>query len=162
MKNDFIHLCRLGNLEEAKQLLIENSDIDISARNDEAFCWACYNGHLEVAKWLLEVKPDINISNECTFRTACSKGHLEVAKWLLEKKSDINAKYAFIYFEVAKWLLGKKPDINISANNDEAFIFSCIYGYLEVVKWLQTLNPDIYYVEIANNKIVDYRLKKKK
>ena len=30
--------------------------------NDEGFIWACENGHLEVAQWLLSVKPDINIS----------------------------------------------------------------------------------------------------
>ena len=71
--------------------------------NDLAFRWACESGHLEVAKWLLSVKPDINISaqNEEAFSYACKKGHLEFAKWLLQMK----------------------PDINISANNEYAFEF---------------------------------------
>ena len=30
--------------------------------NEEGFIWACKNGYLEVAQWLLSVKPDINIS----------------------------------------------------------------------------------------------------
>ena len=48
-------------------------------------------GHLKVAKWLLEVKPDINISadNESAFRNVCQEGHLEIAKWLLKVKPDI-------------------------------------------------------------------------
>jgi len=103
----FVDLCRLGNLEGAKQLLKENPNINISASNEYAFCDACQNDRLEVAKWLLEIKPDINISvcNEYIFRWACENRHLEIAKWL------------------------------------------------------QTLCPDKYYLEIINNKIINYKIK---
>ena len=44
--------------------------------NEEGFFWACENGHLEVAKWLLSVKPDIditdNFNNENAFWYACA------------------------------------------------------------------------------------------
>jgi len=41
-------------------------------------------GHLHVAKWLLQVKPNINISaqKEDAFRWACLCKHLPVAQWL--------------------------------------------------------------------------------
>jgi hypothetical protein len=56
--------------------------------NNHAFREACVFGHLEVAKWLLSVKPDINISanNEEPFRLACFARKLEVAKWLQSLK----------------------------------------------------------------------------
>ena len=48
-------------------------------------------GHLEVAQWLLTVKPNIDISanNEYAFCCVCEYGHLEVAQWLLSIKPDI-------------------------------------------------------------------------
>ena len=67
-------------------------DIDISVENEEllckSFCKSCCNGCLEVAKWLLSVKPDINISSrdDFAFRWACHFRHLEVAKWLQSLK----------------------------------------------------------------------------
>ena len=44
------------------------------------------NGHLEVAKWLVESYLQINVSadNNYGFRYACANGHLEVAKWLVQ------------------------------------------------------------------------------
>ena len=92
---------------------------------------------LEVAQWMLSLKPDIDISshNECAFRSACEKGHLEVAKWLLSLK----------------------PDIDISANEEYAFKFACKNGHLEVAKWLCTLN-ETYYIEIdISGRINTYR-----
>jgi ankyrin repeat protein len=59
MNSTFQELCKKGNLEEIKQFYFDNPTIDISANNESAFQFACAYGHLEVAKWLLEMKPDI-------------------------------------------------------------------------------------------------------
>lgn len=52
----FIDLCANGDLEEAKQYLLNNPNINISVL---AFRYACANNHVEVCKWLLQICPDI-------------------------------------------------------------------------------------------------------
>ena len=36
--------------------------INVSANNNEAFIWACKNGHLHVAQWLYQITPSIDVS----------------------------------------------------------------------------------------------------
>ena len=59
-------------------------DIDISAEDEYSFKMACENNNLELAKWLLSVKPDI----EDAFVIACSFGNLEMSQWLLSLNTD--------------------------------------------------------------------------
>ena len=152
MEEQFINLCREGDLDELKQFLQNHPNID----NVTAFCYACWCGHLEFAKWLLHVNPDININIsiiEQAFCVACCNGQLELAQWLLHLKPDINisAKNEWVFretcihghLEVVKWLLSVKPDINISVNSAWVFHRTCEKGHLEVAKWLLSMNPDI-------------------
>ena len=123
--------------------------------NNVGFNWACSNGELEIAKWLVSVKPDIYISenNENAFNKACEYGYLELAKWLLLVKPDINIsvdnekafRYACINGKliVAQWLLSIKPDINISVEDEYAFCGACENNELEVAQWLLSVKPDI-------------------
>ncbi len=136
---EFINLCRRGDLEGAQEYLRLNPHTNISAYNAAAFISACENGHLNVAQWLLHVKPNINDSvyrNEMAFRGACYNGHLHVAQWLLQASRE------------------KGQEINISAFNNYAFIFACQNRHLDVAKWLATLNPKY---EIINEDSPDWR-----
>jgi len=83
------------------------------------FSITCENGHLDVAKWLYEIKPDIDISvyYEFAFKNSCKNGHLDVAKWLYEIKPDI--------------------DISCIDIND-------IYNH-QIIKWLDSLNKGLTY-----------------
>jgi hypothetical protein len=110
---------------------------------------------LDIAQWLLSVKPDIDISveNEYAFTKTCENGHLDIAQWLLSVNphTDISVEneYAFRWacenghFSVAKWLLQIKPDIDISAKSEHAFRGSCWNGHLELAQWLLQIKPDI-------------------
>jgi len=132
-------------------LILYNGCLNI----DKLFRNACKIGHLDFAKWLLNIKSDINISaqNEYAFRITCFNGHLDIAKWLL----DI------------------KPDIDTTSCNDMAFRYACCHckkrlylnewvfinnklvlreGHLEIAKLLQSLNPNKYEVNIKNKDIV--------
>jgi ankyrin repeat protein len=114
-------------------------DIDISAGGDDAFCFACYNGHLKVAQWLLHLKPtiDVFVYNNCAFGWACKNGHLAVAQWLVNLK----------------------PELNISDNNEYAFRYACKNGHLEVAQWLQSIIPNKYIITIQDGEIIDWKIK---
>ena len=57
VQSQFQNACKNGNLEEAKILLQNNPNINISADNEWAFKLACEKGHLEVAQWLQTLNP---------------------------------------------------------------------------------------------------------
>lgn len=167
--------CKWGLLADSQKIYEMRPDVNISADDECAFRWACLKGHLEVAQWLISVKPDIVISShisshdERVFRMSCHNGHLELAQWLLSVKPDINIsannEYAFCracyngHLKVAQWLLSVKPDIDLSADNEYAFRWACIWGYLELAQWLQSLQPNRYHLTVENGKITNWEVR---
>ena len=162
----FAETCKLGFLEYAKYLVNENK-IDIHIYGDYVFVLICYNGHKDVARWLVELgesdgytKIDIHANNDYAFRYSCLNGHKDVAQWLVElgesdgyTKIDIHAwnEYAFRYsckyghLDLAQWLinLGESSGytkIDIHADNDYAFMCSCKYGHKYIARWLVQLS----------------------
>ena len=57
MEEQFFDLIKNGSLQEIQEFYNNNPNINISADDEYAFCYACHNGRLEVAKWLLSLKP---------------------------------------------------------------------------------------------------------
>jgi len=87
--------------------VLDSYSKDILMKSKKGFIWNCENGHIDVAKWLLEIESNsfpyqpalsrtrislggvnIHADNECAFRWSCKNGHMNVAKWLLEIGSD--------------------------------------------------------------------------
>ena len=62
---EFITACAMGQLETAKQLLVENPEI-ITTKQYMQFGirQACYSGNLNIADWILSVNPDIENLDE--------------------------------------------------------------------------------------------------
>jgi hypothetical protein len=100
-----------------------NPLINVSLENEYPFRISCENGHLQMAQWLLNIKPTIQISifGEYAFTYACQHGHIDIAQWLLEVK----------------------PDIEVDYLNYSIFINTCKKGQLQVAQWLYSLHPEV-------------------
>lgn len=134
--NSTILLCSIisGNLELVKFILsinpsIINEDTRVQGHESDinvlsaAFMTALKNGHINICKYLLTIKPDINVSvlNFKAFSTCCRDGHLEAAKWFYQKYPQVSDSSAFqtaytysLYYtrlNVSNWLLSIKPDL---------------------------------------------------
>ena len=87
-------IARRGTLEEVKTLMKDNPDI-INTPNEKGFTpliLACYNGNIEVARFLIDHVKDINYrSNEGTALAGlCIRYNSELVEYLLQKKADPN------------------------------------------------------------------------
>jgi len=105
------------------QKTIELTGIYIDNRLFDAFDLACYFGHIDVVKRLLELKKNIHQNNEMAFFAACINGHTDIAKYLIELgettahgRIDIHAKCPLLkgtniitkiiceHYDLAEWL----------------------------------------------------------
>jgi FOG: Ankyrin repeat len=124
--------------------------MNISSILGRGLILACKNGHLEVAKFLVDKGAKIHADNDSALQHACSRGHLEVAKFLVDKGANIHADNDWAlrhackngHLEVAKFLVDKGAKIH--ADNDWALRHACSWGHLEVAKFLVDKGANIH------------------
>lgn len=158
---DFLDICSKGKLGVAKQMLermpeLRNKKFKGTTLIEEAFENACFEGHLDLAQWLLSVKPDIRISTkeEWLFKIVCMKCYFHVAQWLLSVEPNINISEGNNYLfydactrnqlDVVQWLYSVKPDMDITLGNHDSFKNACLMNNIAVAQWLQSLKPHLY------------------
>ncbi|KAM7148920.1 protein fem-1 homolog C isoform 2-T4 [Molossus nigricans] len=105
LKTAVFNAARDGKLRLLTKLLASKSKEEISSLISEktngatpllmAARAACFDGHLEIVKYLVEHKADLEVSNRhghTCLMISCYKGHKEIAQYLLEKGADVNRK----------------------------------------------------------------------
>lgn len=107
---------------------------------------SCFNGLIDIVKWLYSLRVDINAKNGEPLRLACTSGYLDLAKLLVAYGANINAvhkKYSSVFqatckygqIEIAKWLVDIGVDIDYHTIR-QAFDNACKQDNLEFAKWL--------------------------
>ncbi len=107
---------------------------------------ACYRGHLNIIKYLVEHGVNISVHHNKPLLRACKSGKLEIVKYIVERGvDDSNAlRCASIYnrYEIVKYLVEKGIDIH--ADNDIAVRRASELGHMRIVKYLVENGADIH------------------
>lgn len=173
----FAEACKYGDIHMINAIIeCSKNKIDIHKQHEEPFVKACQNGHIELAKWLIEyamfIDSPINIHSkkEASFRESCKNGHIEVAKWLTElDKIDIHYDYEDAFTNLCingdlpsvKWLVEYANSIESPIEYIDSLLFQRIssVGNLEIAKWLINYSESIgSYIDIHYEH--DYAFKK--
>ena len=115
-----------------------------------SFVWACANGHLDVAKYLVEQGAEIQDENNAALREASQAGRLNIVKYLVENGADIHVGLNYSlrwasengHFEVVKYLVESGADIH--AEQDYALRWAVNGGHLKIVKYLVEMGANIH------------------
>ena len=160
---EYENICKHGNYFDMINYFKKYREKDI----ENHFVYACKNGYLHVAKWILEYKPITYNYIHYTelFQDVCYNGHIEILQWLLLINPNIkiweNNECAFYkscqkgHLHIVKWLLSIRPSIDIYRENDRAFKITCYNGHVELALWFCSQNIK-YQTVIDNNKLVEY------
>ena len=102
----FINAAENGRLKEVIKLSSKfSNDVEVLS---EALMWSCYNGHLDVVKWLVgHTAADVNYNKGVLWWTpltaACDNDHLDIVKYLVETcHADVNLPDCDSYTSLTK------------------------------------------------------------
>merc|ERR1712226_492761 len=117
---------------------------------------ACFDGHFEIVKYLVEHGADIEVANRhghTCLMIACYKGHLKIAKYLIDAKADVNRKSVkgntalhdcaeSGSLEIMKLLLANGAKIDVDAYGMTPLLAAAVTGHIHIVEYL-IANPDL-------------------
>ena len=130
----FIIAAQNGRLEEVIKLSSKfSNDVEVLS---EALIWSCFNGHLDVVKWLGgHTAADVNYNKGVFLGTpltaACAKDHLDIVKYLVETcHADVNLPDSggytsltkacrYVSMSVSMYLLCEVSDLNVNIANSD-------------------------------------------
>jgi hypothetical protein len=124
-ENIFIHTC---DIEICKWLLSIKPDINIRAKDDEAFINGYRLHNYEFSHWLLSLDNTINIGSQdnCVFLITLRSRH----------------------FDEFDWLLSQKPHADLTIDNHYIFKYLCKRGHPSSVLHLMKHLPNLYKITL--------------
>ncbi|XP_019860059.1 PREDICTED: transient receptor potential cation channel subfamily A member 1 homolog isoform X2 [Amphimedon queenslandica] len=176
--------CLVSDLNEIEEVKIPN-DPDVQSKvkgyinctdtlKDTPLNIACFKGHTEIVKLLLEHGADFNVTNNkgqgrTPLGIACVQGHTEVVKLLLKHKADFNdvtddngntplsnaCKPG--HMEIVELLLEHGANSNVTNNKGYTPLsIACYKGHTEIVKLLlEQKDTDVTICNKSNSNVLD-------
>ena len=143
-----------GNLALVRQALQNGADVNGADLGWTPLHYACWKGHLEVARFLLDSGATLHAidkKDRTPLHHACRYGHLEVARFLLDSGATLHAHNnygdtpfhdacAFGHLDVIQYLV-TSCDADLKATNNYGatpLSNACAGGHLDVVRYLVT------------------------
>ena len=154
-------VCHQGK-QDIVELLLE-SGANVNHRNKAGnmpLLEACSQGHVSIARLLLDRRADIDAPTETTYDSAltwaCTLGNSEVVELLLERNAAVEHRtkdgctalmFAALagHERVAKLLLDHRAEINVESdsNKDSPLTFACWKGHQKVVELFLRRKADL-------------------
>ena len=120
--------------------------------NSTALRAACFDGHFEIVKFLVENSADIEIANRhghTCLMIACYKGHLAIAKYLITRGADLNRKSVkgntalhdcaeCGSLDIMKLLLSHNAKMAADSYNMTPLLAAAVTGHSAIVEYLLT------------------------
>lgn len=91
----FISACENNNMDIAQFILIKlHNNLNFTLLPvllEKAFRKACLNGHLDMSKWIFDMKPNIDVSadNELLFHESCARHDTDMCEWILSTYKNL-------------------------------------------------------------------------
>lgn len=150
-----IHASETNNLSTVIKLLSPSNVDTCDEYGKTCLMYACENGSLDVANYLIENNASINkldLKGKSPLYYACQNNHIAIVKKLVEhgvslgfEKPDFGFSIACQqgYMDIVKLLVENKIPIDPIYNVKSPLMFACEAGKLDIVKYLVDHGADV-------------------